>query len=113
MIHLPGLGGVGPMNESFARSEIEKFGIRGPYLLCPTHLCSHKNVGPLIAAQAILRSKGRKISLVFTGSGTEKVRGSATPWGVSLDVGGSRMYSGWVMSRISKSTVSSNVPRLS
>jgi glycosyltransferase involved in cell wall biosynthesis len=52
-----------------------------PYILCPTHLTVHKNIGPLIAAQALLRRKYPALRLAFTGNGTEVVTGQATAVG--------------------------------
>lgn len=47
------------------------------YILCPTHMCGHKNVGPLLSAHALLRKKGYQGGLVFTGAGTEVLNGKA------------------------------------
>jgi len=85
VIHLPPLGGADLIPDECALDLVRGLGINTPYLLCPTHMCSHKNVGPLIAAMALLRKRGYKISLIFTGSGTESVRGSASDIGVELN----------------------------
>lgn len=85
VIHLPPLGGAELIPDECALDLVRGLGINNPYLLCPTHMCSHKNVGPLIAAMALLKKRGYKISLILTGSGTESVRGSASDIGVELN----------------------------
>jgi glycosyltransferase involved in cell wall biosynthesis len=52
------------------------------YVLCPTHMASHKNAGPLISAFALLKKRGYPGVLVFTGAGTEAVCGKAGSIGV-------------------------------
>jgi glycosyltransferase involved in cell wall biosynthesis len=52
-------------------------GVKEPYILYPTHLCIHKNIGPLMAAVAILNRDGPKINLVLTGQTTESLYGRA------------------------------------
>jgi glycosyltransferase involved in cell wall biosynthesis len=56
-------------------------GLAAPYLLCPTQLTVHKNLGPLIAAQAILRQQFPTLRLVITGAGSEMATGRSTPIG--------------------------------
>lgn len=85
VIHLPPLGGADLIPDEYALDLVRGLGINTPYLLCPTHMCSHKNVGPLIAAMALLRKRGYKISLILTGSGTESIRGNASDIGVELN----------------------------
>ncbi|NJD27508.1 MAG: glycosyltransferase family 4 protein [Chloroflexi bacterium] len=53
----------------------------GRYIICPTHLTVHKNLGPLIAAHAILGRRYPGLKLVITGVGTEAATGRATPIG--------------------------------
>jgi glycosyltransferase involved in cell wall biosynthesis len=55
--------------------------VEGPYILCATHLAVHKNVGPLLAAHAILRRSHPNLRLVLTGARTHAVTGHATPIG--------------------------------
>jgi len=86
VVPLAPLGGVELIETARAQEIVRQLGVRAPYLLYPTHLCSHKNVGPLIAAQALLREQGRRIALVLTGAGTETVRGHAHAVGVRLDL---------------------------
>lgn len=85
VIHLAPFGSPCLIEASRADIIVRSLGVTSPYLLYPTHLCSHKNVGPLIAALALLRHQGRKMHLVLTGAGTEIVRGHATSIGVRLD----------------------------
>lgn len=85
VVHLPALGGATPVEPALAESTVRALGICSPYLLYPTHMCSHKNVGPLIAALALLRGQGRDVRLVLTGAGTDRIRGHASGVGVRLD----------------------------
>lgn len=57
----------------------------GRYVLCGTHMTVHKNLGPLIAAQALLRSRFPDVHLVITGSGTEAATGRSTAVGSIVD----------------------------
>jgi glycosyltransferase involved in cell wall biosynthesis len=56
----------------------EKFYIKKPYILYPTHVCAHKNLLNLIVATCLVNSSGRPINVVFVGNGTETVNGIAT-----------------------------------
>jgi glycosyltransferase involved in cell wall biosynthesis len=51
--------------------------VQQPYILYPTHMCIHKNIGPLMAAIAILNQTGHKINLVLTGQSTNLIYGHA------------------------------------
>jgi glycosyltransferase involved in cell wall biosynthesis len=96
-VYLPPLSGTEPMATEKADLILSGLGIRSPYTLCPTHMCSHKNIGPLIAAQARLTAQGRDLVLVLTGSGTDAVTGRATEIGVRLDrTGGDVIGLGYV-----------------
>ena len=64
-----------------ANETLAKFRLDRPYLLCPTHMTVHKNIGPLIAAQALLRDRFPALRLVLTGMGTEVATGRATQTG--------------------------------
>jgi glycosyltransferase involved in cell wall biosynthesis len=57
-------------------------GVRFPYVIYPTHLTVHKNLGPLLVAISILEKRGHDVSLVVTGSGTQAASGRACPYGV-------------------------------
>lgn len=97
VVHLAPFGGATLIETSQAESIVRSLGITLPYLLYPTHMCTHKNVGPLIAALALLRAQGRKILLVLTGAGTERVLGHASSIGVRLDdAGGDVLGLGYV-----------------
>jgi glycosyltransferase involved in cell wall biosynthesis len=60
---------------------MRRSGLEGPYILCPTQMTVHKNVGPLIAAQAVLRDRFPHLRLVLTGQGTELATGHSTAIG--------------------------------
>ena len=84
VVHLAPLGGVDLIDPNQAQVAVGQLGIHAQYILYPTHLCSHKNLGPLIAAMAILREEGRHLKLVLTGAGTDSIAGWASPIGVRL-----------------------------
>lgn len=84
VIPLAPLSGSDVIPADEARKNVRQLGLDGPYILCPTHLCSHKNVGPLIAAMALLRIRGYALRLVLTGAGTEAVCGEVHEIGVRL-----------------------------
>ena len=88
VIHLAPLGGVDLIEPGQAQKAVAQLGIHTQYILYPTHLCSHKNLGPLIAAMAVLREQGRQLKLVLTGDGTDAICGHASPIGVRLDKNG-------------------------
>lgn len=88
VVHLAPMGGVDLIEPRQAQEVVAQLGIHTPYVLYPTHLCSHKNLGPLIAAMAVLREQGRQLKLVLTGAGTEAISGSASSIGVRLDNNG-------------------------
>lgn len=85
VIHLPRLTDGAPINRNVAIEVVKKLGVNSQYVLYPTHMVSHKNIGPLIAAIEILNRNGHKIKLVLTGAGTEVVKGVATSIGVELN----------------------------
>lgn len=61
------------------------FKILKNYILCPTNISSHKNIGPLLSSFPILKQKGHDIFLVFAGSGTEVINGRASSIGLEID----------------------------
>lgn len=65
----------------------ERFRIEKEYLLCPTNVSSHKNIGVLLSALPLLKIKGHDLLLVFTGPGTEIINGKACEIGLELGCG--------------------------
>jgi glycosyltransferase involved in cell wall biosynthesis len=70
------------MDSVEARHTVVKMGVSGRYLLCPTQMMGHKNVGPLLAAHALLKKRGYPGILVFTGAGTDSINGRACDIGL-------------------------------
>jgi glycosyltransferase involved in cell wall biosynthesis len=62
----------------------ERFGIGKKYLLCPTNISSHKNIGALLSSFPILKNKGHDLLLVFAGSGTEVINGRCCMTGLEI-----------------------------
>lgn len=85
VVHLAPFGNEDLIDPDIARNVVSELNVQTPYILYPTQMCTHKNVGPLIGAIALLNAKGLRTTLVLTGSGTEAVRGYATASGVRLD----------------------------
>lgn len=92
VVHLAPLGGGDLIDSRQAQEAVTRFGIQAPYVLYPTHLCSHKNLGPLIAAMAVLQEQGRQLKLVLTGAGTEAICGRASSIGVQLGKAGGNVH---------------------
>jgi glycosyltransferase involved in cell wall biosynthesis len=61
-----------------------RFDIKKEYILCPTNIRSHKNMGPLVSAFALLKKKHKDLLLVFTGSDTEVINGRCSTIGVEM-----------------------------
>ena len=75
---------AGAVNIAKGTKILEKLNIRNRYLLYPTNIVSHKNIGPLLAAQAILRRRGHDISLILVGNGTEGINGKSCAEGIEI-----------------------------
>jgi glycosyltransferase involved in cell wall biosynthesis len=69
-----------------ARNIIEEMGIKTPYILYPTNLCYHKNIGVLLRAMYLLRGKNVSVPLIITGPGTECAAGKISEYGVEREV---------------------------
>ncbi len=75
---------LAPINPAQIQTVMQKFNISGPYLLYPTNIRAHKNIGPLLAALSLLKKKGYPHTLVFAGYGTEVINGKSCPKGIEL-----------------------------
>ncbi len=76
------MSGISSIGMEEAREIVKKLGLPKDYILCPTQTTGHKNAGPLISAQAILRKKSYPTVLVFTGHGTDGINGKSCEIGV-------------------------------
>ncbi|HEY2810100.1 MAG TPA: glycosyltransferase [Rhabdochlamydiaceae bacterium] len=63
---------------------LNKFQIRKPFILYPTNVANHKNIGTVLASLMHVKKKGHDISLVLVGWGTEKINGKACELGIEL-----------------------------
>jgi glycosyltransferase involved in cell wall biosynthesis len=61
-----------------------RFKIHKNYILCPTNISSHKNIGTLLSSFPILKEKGHDLLLVFAGSGTEVINGRSCSIGLEI-----------------------------
>ena len=57
----------------------------GNYILYPTNLASHKNLGPLIVSMSYLSKKIKNLKLILTGPNTEIIKGKATKIGLEYN----------------------------
>lgn len=71
--------------QEIAIRTIRELGIRDPYVLFPTNLSSHKNIGPMLAAMPILRKRGHHLVLIVTGPDVDIIKGRSCDIGVELD----------------------------
>jgi len=62
-------------------------GVRRPFVLSANNVTVHKNLGGVIAAQAILRDRNPDLHLVMAGVGTERATGRATSVGSTSPIG--------------------------
>ena len=56
----------------------------GKYILYPTNMASHKNLGPLIVSMHYLEKKVKNLKLILTGPNTDRIKGYATKIGLEL-----------------------------
>ena len=82
VIHLAPMSMVNEINFNEAKSIVQKMGIAEDYILYPTNLAVHKNIGALLSAFYHLREKGYKLRLILTGEGTENIQGKACSIGL-------------------------------
>jgi glycosyltransferase involved in cell wall biosynthesis len=65
-------------------AHVKQVGIAGPYFLYPGNLSAHKNIHNLSCAIYLLNKTGKKITLVYTGTQSNRYSGKADKWGVNL-----------------------------
>jgi len=82
VVHLAPMGSTEDISDVEVNRTRRKNGIVGKYILYPTNIHAHKNIGPLLSALAILRKMGRDVVLVFTGPKTELLNGKACEIGL-------------------------------
>jgi len=85
VVRLAPFASVSPLEIGRAREVVAALGLEPPYVLCPTHLSVHKNVGPLLAAHERLTHRFPQLKLVLTGLWTSSATGHATPIGTARD----------------------------
>jgi glycosyltransferase involved in cell wall biosynthesis len=83
---------VSSLEKERALEIVNQFRIPKKYILCPTQMIGHKNIGPLISAVALLKKRGYPGALVFTGAGTESTNGRACEIGVERNVAPQDVY---------------------
>lgn len=85
IVHLAPFTRGTKINTEEAIKTIKRLGIKKKYVLCPTNICSHKNIGPLLSSIYFLNNKmGEDLNLVLTGPGTEIINGHATEIGIEM-----------------------------
>jgi len=73
---------IGALSREHATAIVRDMGLSGRYLLYPTNLCSHKNVGSLLHAMYLVGEHVKDIRLLVTGPGTECLTGQANRYGI-------------------------------
>ena len=71
------------IGENEAAGIVSGLGVGRPYVIYPTHMTVHKNIGPLLVAIWLLGEQGHDVSLVLTGHGTQAATGQACVHGVT------------------------------
>lgn len=84
VVYLAPMSSITRMSTEEAEKTVSNLGIQKRYILYPTNVCSHKNIGPLMAALPILNAMGHSLTLVLTGPGTEIINGHACDIGIEL-----------------------------
>lgn len=87
IVHLASMSTVTKISHGEAKNIVKELGIKDCYMVYPTNMCSHKNIGPLLAAVPLLKKMGHDITLVVTGPGTEILNGHACEIGLELNFG--------------------------
>lgn len=87
IIHLSSMSTMTTINVDTAIKIVSELGINKTYILYPTNLCAHKNIGPLLAAIPIIKNRGHDVVLVLTGPDVEKINGHACETGVESGLG--------------------------
>lgn len=82
VIHLAPLSGFTNVSREKANYIITKFGINYKYIIYPTNLSIHKNIGILSKVIYTLNNNNFDIKLILTGSDTEKIIGKANETGI-------------------------------
>jgi glycosyltransferase involved in cell wall biosynthesis len=85
VIRLAPFAAATPPTPARARAVVAALGLQPPYILCPTHLSVHKNLGPLIAAHERISVRFPAVKLVVTGLWTDAATGHATSIGSVRD----------------------------
>jgi glycosyltransferase involved in cell wall biosynthesis len=84
VVHLAPMSTLTKVTTAEANKNVSNLGINTNFILYPTNLCSHKNIGPLLSALLILKNLNHDISLVLTGPGTEIINGHACEIGIEI-----------------------------
>lgn len=83
--HLPSLN-IYQNNIDKVESEAANKYSEIPYIVCPVHLCSHKNISTIITAASIINKEKIKTKFIFTGKNTELLSGRSEYLGVNTDI---------------------------
>ncbi len=75
---------VGEVPLEIGTKILERLNLRNRYLLYPTNIVSHKNIGPLLTALYLLKQRGHDLSLILVGNGTEGINGKACREGIEI-----------------------------
>jgi len=92
VVEIAPMSEISDLNREEARHIVSQMAVPENYILCPTQMMPHKNVGPLLSAYALLKKRGYRGGLVFTGAGTEAINGRACEIGLEKCLDGQDVY---------------------
>lgn len=93
VVHLAAPSTVSMIDAAQAQQRVARLGISSPYILYPTHACSHKNINVLVTAVSLLTKAGRNLELVLTGNGVGRFSGRASEFGLERTTDGADVRS--------------------
>jgi glycosyltransferase involved in cell wall biosynthesis len=85
VVHLAPLSSLSNLSDAAAQDIVGRMGITQPYILYPTNISPHKNIGAILAAHYLLKQMGHRVVLVIAGFGTEMINGRSVRVGIERD----------------------------
>ena len=82
VVHLPSLNIFDGKNNSQDQDFYKKYADL-PYIVCPVHLCSHKNINIIITSASIINKDKIRVRFIFTGKNTELLTGKCEYLGIN------------------------------
>lgn len=100
VIPLAPMSAYSKMDLKEAQEVLAPLGLPKRYILYPTNISPHKNIGPLLSAVQVLYERGIEVPLVLVGYGTEALNGVACEIGIECRTEGKNVWGlGYVSNR--------------